>query len=171
MNPNTQEAFENFKGMIHGVFLDGRVTREEILQLKGWCNHYEHLSSEKPFSDFFSEIKSILQDGVVTAEEILDMKVILSKYRKYFINPDAKNADLHFLQGICYGIIADGEVNKHEVYMLKNWLEENEHLSNEEPYKKFHKIILRVLEDGKVDNEESKELQELFTKFLKSEDI
>lgn len=151
------------------VFLDGRVTREEILQLKGWCNHYEHLAKEKPFSDFFSEIKRILQDGVVTAEEILDMKVILSKYRKFFINPDTKIADLNFLQGICYGIIADGEVNKHEVYMLKNWLEENEHLSKEEPFSKFHKIITRVLEDGKVDHKESKELKELFTRFLKSE--
>lgn len=169
MDPIKQEAFNNLNGMIHGVFLDGKVTREEILQLKGWCNHYEHLASEQPFSDLFAEIKSILDDGVVTAEEILDMKVILSKYRKQFRSKDDNAADLHFLQGICYGIIADGEVNKHEVYMLKKWLEENDHLSEDEPYSSFHKIILKVLEDGKVDNEESNQLKSLFTRFLKSE--
>ncbi|MDN3203308.1 hypothetical protein [Algoriphagus sediminis] len=166
MNPKTTQAYNRLKGLLHGVFLDRHVNRNEIMELKDWCYAHEELATDGPFKDFFYEIKAILDTGVVTAEEILDMNVILTDYRKHFIPKDQAIADINFLKGICYGILADGEINKHEVYMLKTWLKENEHLCTEPPYKNFYIIITKVLEDNKVDQEEAKMLKQLFSDFL-----
>lgn len=166
MNPKTTQAYNRLKGLLHGVFLDRRVNRNEIMELRDWCYANEELATDGPFKDFFHEIKAILDTNVVTAEEILDMNVILTKYRKHFVPKDQAVADINFLRGICYGILADGEINKHEVYMLKTWLEENAHLCMDAPYKDFYDIISKVLEDGKVDYEESKTLEKLFKDFL-----
>lgn len=167
MNPKTTQAYNRLKGLLHGVFLDRRVNRNEIMELKDWCYAHEELASnDGPFKDFFHEIKAILDTNVVTAEEVLDMNVILTKYRKHFIPKDQAVADINFLRGICYGILADGEINKHEVYMLKAWLQDNEHLCVASPFKEFYEIITKVLEDGKVDNDEAKALEKLFKDFL-----
>ncbi|MHA7128183.1 hypothetical protein [Algoriphagus namhaensis] len=166
MNPKTTQAYNRLKGLLHGVFLDRRVNRNEIMELRDWCYAHEELATDGPFKDFFHEIKAILDTGVVTAEEILDMNVILTNYRKHFIPVDQATADINFLKGICYGMLADGEINKHEAYMLKTWLLENEHLCNERPYKDFYDIITSVLEDNHLDHEEAKMLKKLFTDFL-----
>ncbi len=167
MNPNTTQAYNKLKGLLHGVFLDRKVSRHEIMELKDWLLNHEDLATEDPFKAFFLEIKAIIDPGVVTAEEILDMNVILSNYRKHFIPKDQAAADINFLKGICYGILADGEVNKHEVYMLKTWLKDNEHLCTDPPYSDFFDIITKVLEDNVVDYEEQKMLKKLFSDFLK----
>lgn len=166
MNSKTTQAYNRLKGLLHGVFLDRRVNRNEIMELKDWCFAHEELATDGPFKGFYTEIKSILDTGVVTSEEILDLNVILTKYRKHFIPKDQATADINFLRGICYGILADGEINRHEIYMLKTWLTENEHLCVDAPYKDFYAIITKVLEDGKVDKEETKALEKLFKDFL-----
>lgn len=163
-------AFNNLKGLIEGIAADGRVSSNEFQTLKSWCQTHQQLAGEKEvFGLFHGKISKIVSDGRVTAEEIEEMRQILRKYEYYFnLSVDLK-ADLHFLQGICYGIMADGDINKYELHMLKKWLSDNAPIKNTMPFSEIYAIIEAVLEDGKIDDEEYKRLQNYFREFIKLE--
>ncbi|WP_339708170.1 hypothetical protein [Algoriphagus aquimarinus] len=115
----TQVAFHNLNGLVNGIAMDGRITISEYEALKVWCNTHEGLCSEEPFLSFFEEISTKVKTGTIGQEEIIELKEILEKHALNFEEKDKTKADLHFLQGICYGIMADGDINKYELEMLK----------------------------------------------------
>ncbi|MCH6199448.1 hypothetical protein MMU07_07660 [Aquiflexum sp. LQ15W] len=162
----TQKPFNHLKGIIHGISSDGRITRGEFTEMKLWCQAHQGLCEESPFKEFFTEVKAILDGGMMTAEEIMELKSILKKYESELSVSESKEAKIHFLQGICYGILADAEINKYEVTVLKKWLEENNTVLGLSPFKEMYALLSRVMEDGKVDIEEEKELKKYFLEVL-----
>jgi hypothetical protein len=165
----TQVAFHNLNGLVNGIAIDGRITRSEYEVLKAWCQTHEGLCSAEPFSSFFAEIATKVQTGTIGSEEIFELKEILENYAPKFKEKDKTKADLHFLQGICYGIMADGDINKYELEMLKKWLDENSHLRETYPFKEIAEVVGKVIADGKIDPEEYKFLVTYFKEFLKIE--
>ncbi|MCS4436701.1 hypothetical protein [Aquiflexum gelatinilyticum] len=163
----TQKPFNHLKGIIHGISSDGRITRGEFTEMKLWCQAHQGLCESSPFKEFFSEVKAILDGGTMTAEEIMELKAILKKYETELSVSESKEAKIHFLQGICYGILADEEINKYEITVLKKWLEENDSVLDRSPFKEMHALLTNVMEDGKVDLGEEKELKEYFLEVLK----
>jgi uncharacterized tellurite resistance protein B-like protein len=163
-------AYNNLKGLLEGIAADGRISSNEFQALKSWCQTHQQLAEEKKvFGLFHKKILKIVSDGKVTSEEIGEMKQILNKYEYYFnLSVDLK-ADLHFLQGICYGIMADGDINKYELHMLKQWLSDNAPIRTTKPFDEIYGIIESVLEDGKIDDKEYKKLQTYFKEFIKLE--
>lgn len=163
----TQKPFNHFKGIIHGISSDGRITRGQYEEMKLWCQAHEGLSKESPFKDFFEEIKSVLDGGTMTSEEIDEMKTILKKYESELSVSETVEAKMQMLQGICYGILADEQINKYEIYVLKKWLEENDTMLGLSPFKEMHALLTDVMDDGQVDIKEERELKKYFLEILK----
>jgi len=162
----TQKPFNHLKGIIHGISSDGRITRGEFNELKLWCQAHGGLCEESPFKEFYDQIKSILDGGTMTSEEIWEMNNILKKYETELSVSESTEAKIQFLQGICYGIMADGEINKYEVTVLKKWLEENNTVLSLSPFKEMHALVTAVMHDGNVNPEEEKELKKYFLEVL-----
>jgi hypothetical protein len=165
----TQKPFNHFKGIIYGISSDGRITRGQYEEMKLWCQAHEGLCQESPFKEFFEEIKSVLVGGTMTSEEIDEMKTILKKYESQLSVPETVEARIQMLQGICYGILADEQINKYEIYVLKKWLEENSTTLGLSPFKELHALLTDVMVDGQVDIKEEKELKKYFLEILKIE--
>ncbi len=163
----TQKPFNHLKGIIHGISSDGRITRGEFNEMKLWCQAHEGLCEESPFKEFYTEVKEILNGGTMTAEEIFELKTITKKYESELSISESTEAKIQFLQGICYGILADGEINKYEVQVLKKWLEENATVLDRSPFKEMHRLLIAIMDDGKVDIEEEKNLKKYFLEVLK----
>ncbi|REG83041.1 hypothetical protein [Algoriphagus antarcticus] len=165
----TQVAFHNLNGLVNGIAMDGMITISEYQALKAWCQTHQGLCSEEPFHSFFEEISAKVKTGTIGSEEILELKEILEKHALKFEEKDKTKADLHFLQGICYGIMADGDINKYELEMLKKWMDENEHLCATYPFNEIYEVVEKVIEAGKIDQEEYKYLVKYFKEFMKIE--
>jgi len=163
----TQKPFNHLKGIIHGISSDGRITRGEFNEMKLWCQAHEGLCEESPFKEFYTEVKEILNGGTMTAEEIFELKTITEKYESELSISESTEAKIQFLQGICYGILADGEINKYEVQVLKKWLEENATVLERSPFKEMHTLLIAIMDDGKVDIGEEKNLKKYFLEVLK----
>lgn len=163
-------AFNNLKGLVTGISADGRISTGEFKALKDWCQTHEKLTEvNRVFGLLHRKIQAIVADGVVSAEEIAEINAVLTKYELYFNAPENLNANLHFLQGLCYGIMADGEINKYELTMLQKWIDDNHDVKHEAPFLEIQNIISQVLEDGRIDNAEYLRLQAYFKEFIKLE--
>jgi hypothetical protein len=162
----TEKPFNHLKGIIFGIGSDGTIDRAEFNELKLWCQAHQGLCEIAPFDEFFSEIKSILDVGVMTSEEIFEMNQLIKKYQPLLSPDQSPDAELHFLQGICYGILADDEINKYELDMLKGWLKNEISLTTKEPFKGMLELITKVMLNNHVSNEEYKELKVYFEKVI-----
>ena len=65
------------------------------------------------------------------------------------------------LIGLCKGIIADGIVNLEEARFLRSWLESNRESREIWPCSVLYPRIQAMLEDGKLENDEERELLSL----------
>lgn len=75
------------------------------------------------------------------------------------------------LSGICKGIMADQQINQQEVDYFYNWLNQYTHFFTEFPFSHFVPRLNKIFEDGIIDNEEAKELKEIFNDLAGQSDI
>lgn len=163
----TQIAFHNLNGLISGIAMDGRISKSEFDAIKGWCQTHHGLCDQEPFNSFYHEIHDKIRPGVLGSEEIFELKSILDSYAPKFEEKDKSKAALHYLQGICFGIMADGDINKYELLMLKNWLDEHDQLKTTYPFDEIAEEVKKAIEAGKLDQESYLSLQRYFREFLK----
>ena len=111
-------------------------------------------------------IEETVNNRLPAKETIEDLFWLCQKYESdnYYYN--AVTADLQILQGICHGILSDGVVKEKEVFELKNWLEEHQHLNTYYPYDELRSLILSIVSDKKVDEEEKIVLKAYFNQFV-----
>ncbi|MCE5270803.1 BRCT domain-containing protein [bacterium] len=62
------------------------------------------------------------------------------------------------LLGICKGLMADGVINQQEALYLKTWLTSNREYTDSWVVRRIDSRVSQMLEDGKLDSSESKEL-------------
>lgn len=165
--PQTQIAFHNLNGLIHGIAIDGHISKSEFDALKSWCQTHESICKEEPFHSFYSEIRDIIKSGILGSEEIFELKSTIQKFKNDFEEKDHVKSDLHYLQGLVYGIIVDGDINKYELNLLHNWLLENSHLKTKNPFDEFFETIRKAKEKKTFSPEEYKQLMNFLKKFLK----
>lgn len=163
----TQVAFHNLNGLIRGIAMDGRITKNEYEALKSWCHTHEELSMVEPFKSFHNEIFEKIKSGVFGSEEIYEINGILNRYAPKFEEKDRTKADLHFLQGLCYGIMADGDISKFELNLLKKWLDDNSHLSDTYPFNEITQVVKQVISSERIGHENYIHLVKYFKEFLK----
>lgn len=159
------KALFTIKGILNGIALDGIITSKEITELYTWCETHKDLVYKNPFKEFINTIQSLTLNGSIDREAIEDLIWLSQKYDGSFNYYDAITSDLQLLQGICHGIIADGEINDEEIYALDKWLDENEHLSNYYPYDEIRTLVLTIVSDKKIDEHERNLLIAYFSQF------
>ena len=160
------KAISSLKGLLIGINLDDEVNEAEINELKLWANNHKELINRNPFKEFMDVIDCAVTEKIPSKECIEDLYWLCQKYENdnYYYN--TVTSDLQILQGICHGILADGVINDKEIYDLKQWLNENEHLSTYYPYDELRSLILSVLSDKKIDEEERVVLMAYFKQFV-----
>jgi predicted DNA-binding protein YlxM (UPF0122 family) len=105
----------------------------------------------------------------MTSEEIFEMNQLIKKYQPLLSPDQSPDAELHFLQGICYGILADDDINKYELDKLKSWLKNDISLTEKEPFKGMLELVTKVMQNNHVSNEEYKALKAYFQKVMAME--
>lgn len=72
-----------------------------------------------------------------------------------------RSVEIAELIGLCKGVLADGAVNISEAEFILSWLESKPETSNLWPADELHKLLLIVLEDGKLSDQEETALLDL----------
>lgn len=164
------KAISSLKGILYGINLDGEVNEKEINELKKWSQTHNELISRNPFNEFMSIIEATASKSIPTKEAIEDLYWLCQKYEtdNYYYN--AVTTDLQTLQGLCHGILADGEINEKEIYDLHKWLEDNDHLNTYYPYDELRSLVLSIVSDRKIEPEEVLVLKAYFNQFVKIND-
>jgi hypothetical protein len=160
------KAINSLKGILLGINMDGVVDANELEELKAWSKKHDNLINRNPFNEFMYIIGQTVDNGVPVKETIEDLFWLCQKYESdnYYYN--AVTADLQTLQGICHGIIANGEIKDEEIIALNKWLYENEHLNTFYPYDEIRSLLLSILSDGKIEDDEKTVLLGYFNQFV-----
>lgn len=160
------KAINSLKGILLGINLDKVVNTDEIQELKNWVKKHHELVLRNPFREFMLIIDSIAEEDLGLTETIEDLFWLCQKYEgdNYYYN--AITTDLQTLQGLCHGILADGEITDKEIFDLDKWLDENEHLNTYYPYDEIRSLVLSIVSDGKVTEDERLVLKAYFSQFV-----
>lgn len=160
------KAINSLKGILLGINLDNKININEVNELKNWAKKHNDLVNRNPFKEFMTIIENISIEDLSLTETIEDLFWLCQKYEtdNYYYN--SVTADLQTLQGICHGILSDGEINEKEIYDLHKWLQENEHLNSYYPYDEIRSLVLSIISDNKVTEEEILVLKAYFNQFV-----
>lgn len=160
------KAINSLKGILLGINLDNVINSDEIKELKNWVKKHHDLVLRNPFREFMLIIDSISEEDMGLTETIEDLYWLCQKYESdnYYYN--AVTTDLQTLQGLCHGILADGEITDKEIFDLDKWLDDNEHLNTYYPYDEIRSLVLSIISDGKVTEDERLVLKAYFSEFV-----
>lgn len=160
------KAINSLKGILLGINLDKVVNTDEIQELKNWVKKHHELVLRNPFREFMLIIDSIAEEDLGLTETIEDLFWLCQKYEgdNYYYN--AVTTDLQTLQGLCHGILADGEITDKEIFDLDKWLDDNEHLNTYYPYDEIRSLVLSIVSDEKVTEDERLVLKAYFSQFV-----
>ncbi|MDP8173650.1 BRCT domain-containing protein [Pasteurella skyensis] len=167
---------------ITGAFLcDDIVTKDEIIFLNTWLlntrdNVFYGRFKEPLFDEFLTETYNILDSDI--SDEQLHSKFtsiycdfynkgadVLDKLEvyKYF---DYRESCIIALQGLCAGIVADGELNQKEFDYVIETLEELEDALLLDPIcSRFYMVISELTDDEKENKKILKKLEKLIIDF------
>lgn len=164
------KAISSLKGILLGINLDNEVNEKEINELKKWVITHNDLVNRNPFNEFMTIIDETITNKIPPVETIEDVFWLCQKYESdnYYYN--AVTTDLQTLQGLCHGILSDGEITDREIFDLNKWLTENEHLNTYYPYDEIRSLVLSIVSDGKIEEEERVILKAYFNQFVQLQD-
>jgi hypothetical protein len=160
------KAVHTLVGIIQGIVADYQVSPEEIEELSHWCSLHKNMINKHPFNELIPLIEECISDNQLTNEEIEDILWVCKNFdgnNEYY---DIITSDIQKLQGILHGILADGEISDSEVKILRDWLEDNDHLAKTYPYDEIYSLVISVLKDGKIDSSERDTLKVYFSDFI-----
>jgi NAD-dependent DNA ligase len=160
-----EKSINSLLGLLEGIAIDGQVTTGEVSMLRIWLEDHQEVAHRHPFSELVPVVAAALADGKLDPEERADITWLCEQLRgTEFTN--MVTADLQRLHAIVGGIAADGQITVEELRGLSDWLSEHEHLKTCWPYDEIESFTTKVLADGRVDEQEHKELLAFFYEFL-----
>ena len=161
------KAFQTLRGIVDGISLDGRISDDEVLELKNWIGVNDQLSCHKPFDELISTISNALEDNVLTGDELEDILWVIDKCSTGGEYYDLTTLQIQRLEGICHGIIADNNVTEDEIISLNEWLSDNDFLlKGTYPYEEIRTLVLGVISDGIITEDECLLLKAYFAEFV-----
>jgi hypothetical protein len=166
------KAINSLKGILLGIVLDNEVNDAEFKELLSWCEKHNDLITRNPFKSLMQTILEAANDIGNRLELMEDVYWLCDRYAtdQGLVFYDLATADLQILQGLCHGILSDGQITDTEVKKLDEWLEHHEHLNTYYPYDEIYTLITNVLADGKIDEGERRRLTAYFNEFVKLTD-
>lgn len=160
-----ERTINTLVGLVEGIALDGRVTKEEVALLQSWFNENQILRKRHPYTELMPVVASALEDSILSEDERDDILWLCRKMvsHDYY---DHITADLQRLHALLAGVLSDGKISEEELHGLMDWLAEHDHLRTCWPYDEVDSIVSSVLADGKIDVEEESILKDFFAEFL-----
>jgi hypothetical protein len=164
-----EKALNSLIGMVEGMAIDGVVNSIEVGFLRSWLHENMELKHSHPFSELIPAVEAALADGILTEEERLDILWLCARLQstEFF---DQTTAGIQRLHGLLAGIASDQTISERELRGLSEWLSEHEELKTRWPFEEIENVITAVLRDGKVDDDEHRMLQNLFSQFVAIDD-
>lgn len=159
------KAIHTLKGILQGIKLDGSIDKDELKELKTWCNNYAHFINRNPLRDFLLSIRYKIERNEFDLDAAEDLYWLCQKFENDNIYYNALTSGIQELHGICHGILANGVVHDEEVHGLKKWIDDNDYLSSYYPYDELNSLITMILKDGIVDERERAMLKAYFYEF------
>lgn len=147
----------NLAGIIEGITADQTINEKEVRRLQRWLDENQINKSYMLFNKIINEISLILEDNVIDLYEQIKLKNIVQAIRNSKLYNET-TLGLQLLEGIVEGISCDDVINEEEVINLQKWLKEHDYLKGVYPFDKIYCMVENVLADGKVSEEEKKEL-------------
>lgn len=153
-------------GIIKGINFDGVINDKEVVNLQSWVDKNRNLTYEPRQVELIKLVDSVLEDHAIDDEE----RKLLLNYSEEFLRGMSDNTDkIYELNGIIEGIVCDGEVNKAEVYHLKEWMDEyGDFIRNYKTSADLCKAVDDILEDGVVSEEEQQQLLDMLADRIKN---
>jgi hypothetical protein len=118
----TDKAMSTLKGIILGVIADGKITQEEIDELKSWVELHQSDFLRNPFNELLQIIQNLITKGAVDTDELEDVYWLCQKYESDNYYYSGLTTDLQELQGYCHGLLSDGVINDIELKSLNSWI-------------------------------------------------
>lgn len=138
-------------GIIKGVNFDGVINDKEVVHLKSWVDKNRNLAYEPHQAELIKMVDDVLEDHIINEEE---KKMMLEKAERFLMKTGGNTVNLYELNGIIEGIVCDGEVNKAEVYRLKEWMNAyGDDIRSHKTSTELYKVIDDILDDGLVTEE------------------
>lgn len=160
------KALHTIEGIIKGISIDKSINEKEMHELLSWCDYYGANMQAKPIKEIIKVVRKAVVDSFIDDDEKKDILWLSNHFKtenKYY---DCITSDIQKLQGILHGILADGIINDHEICLLKQWIENNEHLIGSYPYDEINSLLISILADGKIDEYERSLLKLFFSDFV-----
>ena len=134
-------------------------------RLQDMCEVFgiDNINSHRALSDCIATHE--LYQGLMQLDKNAHIAVECSapvKKKKYKPAYTEKTQSLQLLQGLLLGITCDNILTESEVFALKAWLDNNQHLCGEYPFDRAAKAIDKALEDGVLEQHELDEMLEIF---------
>lgn len=165
---NFEKALNTLIGIIKGVKADKEINEHEISELQNWCLLQHEFKEKHPFNEIIPLIEHSISDGILTKEEIDDILFVCYSYlyskRSHYY--DVITSSINTLHGILHGILSDNVINEAELKELRKWLHDHYFLESVYPYDEVYSLIHKVLQDGRVDEEEQDLLKAFFGDFV-----
>lgn len=157
---NRSKLFANLISIIDGIVADGVVCDEEVLYLDTWLLEANQIIKNGIIKGLSARVSTILADRVITQDEKELLKSHLIEIQREILDiPDIDlysiESDVHLLNGLCKGLIADKVLSEDEIRYLDWWLTQNGALKNNYPGKELYILIKDILQDGVITKEES----------------
>jgi len=167
---DVQRAAERLRGILTGISID-RVLRDgEAFALNDWLKMHGGLLSSEPFKSTALLIKRCLSDGYIDEEEREEIIEWGLRFEDRYYLPKEMTTAVRRLHGVLNGIGIDGLVTDEEVYGLRKWLRNYTLLRDHWPFSEAWSLIESILADGRVTDDERRELLAFCSRFVQQTD-
>lgn len=164
-DPVLRKSMSEFYGMLCGFTSDNRISHIEHEYIKTWLEENKKFFTQKEMAPIFEVTTAVLEDGKISEDEL---KVLINSIKEYLDNVSTSPITLatQTLAGILKGIVEDEEITEEECVSLREWLYDNQFLSDHFPFDKALAMVERVLEDGLVTDNEMVDMRNLISDML-----
>jgi hypothetical protein len=157
------KAIHTLEGILIGISIDDKINIKELNELDAWCYMNYRFVDRQPYKELIPYISEAIKDNYLDSEEQDNILWYCRNFHTDNVFYDVVTSDLQRLQGIMHGILSDNSITTEEIENLKSWLTDNDHLKSIYPYDELSELIKVVLEDGKIDDVEEKQLKLFFS--------
>lgn len=156
--------FSVLVGFATGIAVDNKILIGEIDGIENWLVAHPSIRDYLPFSELVDFVARARSQGLDDAlgEDICDW---CRQYVKH--NQDCWDSSdaIRYLHGVLQGISADGIISVAEMEGLRRWLKEYDLYRDCWPFGPARELVEKVLDDGRIDDDEHKEVIEFCRQF------
>jgi len=168
---NKTRAIDVLEGFLKGISADSEINDYELDALEKWLYNHIDLADIYPFSDLYGIIKKSITERYME-ESVRDELIDFCQNFTADLGPVQKlTSEMRKLHGFLHGIISDGVITEDEILALKQWMDVHDGNKNRWPYREIYSLIKKVMEDGKISEDEHDSMMKFFSNFAEVKNI